>query len=127
MTSTFSSFTDAIYQLLGQFGAELSARGAREHSVKAYIFGGCAVHLHVASRVSSDLDLEVTEAVIPRNSIQDAKVSTSYVLVKKSEDDEPELLELDLTYSTTLGPLHEDFDKRAQLIEQATGSPLGMS
>lgn len=119
-----SPFTDAIYQLLGHFAAELSAHGAMEHSVHAYIFGGCAVHLHVTSRVSSDLDLEITEAVLPRGVLEKAKQATEYVLNKKSEEDEPDLLELDLTYSSVLGPLHEDFDTRAMLIERKPGSPL---
>lgn len=124
MSQSPSSFTEAIYQLLGHFAAELTARGAPEHSVKAFIFGGCAVHLHVASRVSSDLDLDVTTAVLPRRALEEAKQATEYVLVQKSEGDEPDLLELDLTYSSALGPLHEDFDTRATLVEQAAGSPL---
>lgn len=124
MSQSPSSFTDAIYQLLGHFAAELTARGAPENSVRAFIFGGCAVHLHVASRVSSDLDLDVTTAVLPRQALEEAKQATEYVLVQKSDGDEPDLLELDLTYSSVLGPLHEDFDTRATLVEQKPGSPL---
>jgi len=124
MAQSPSSFTDAIYQLLGHFAAELTTRGAPEHSVNAFIFGGCAVHLHVASRVSSDLDLDVTTAVLPRQALEEAKQATEYVLVQKSEGDEPDLLELDLTYSSALGPLHEDFDTRATLVERKPGSPL---
>lgn len=124
MTSPVTSFTEAIYRLLGQFAAELTARGAAEHSVKAYIFGGCAVHLHVATRLSSDLDLDVTEALLPRQALEAAKIATEFVLVQKTDGDEPELLELDLTYSATIGPLHEDFDTRARLLEQVLGSSL---
>lgn len=124
MTTPVTSFTEAIYRLLGHFAAELTARGAEEHSVKAYVFGGCAVHLHAASRLSSDLDLDVTAALLSKKDLDAAKNATEFVLVQRGDGDEPELLELDLTYSSTIGPLHEDFDIRAKLIEQAPGSPL---
>lgn len=119
-----TSFTAAIFTLLGRFGDALKARGAPEHSVRAYIFGGCAVHLYAASRVSSDLDIELNTTVIPKRDLYEAKGEAGYVLVQESPTDEPDLLELDLTYNTTLGPLHEDFDTRSTRVEANPGSPL---
>lgn len=124
MHATAPSFTDAIYLLLGQFAGALKARGAPEHSIRAYIFGGCAVHLYAKTRVSSDLDLEVETALLPRGALYEAKEEAGYVLVQKGPEDEPDLLELDLAYNSTLGPLHEDFSDRAETLELIPGSPL---
>jgi len=118
------SFTDAIFALLGQFGDALSARGLQEHSVCAYMFGGCAVHLYARARVSNDMDLEVTTMLLSPLQLREAKGEAGYVLVRETEGDEPELLELDLAYNATIGPLHENFDTRAKELERVPGSPL---
>ena len=119
-----TSFTDAIFSLLGRFGDELKAREAPEHSVKAYIFGGCAVHLYSSARVSSDLDLETMTEALTSVALREAMEEAGFVLVQKNAEEEPDLLELDLTYNTTLGPLHEDFEERARELEARSGSPL---
>ena len=123
-TRRFASFSDAIFALLGQLGDVLKARGAPVHSVRAYIFGGCAVHLYAASRVSSDLDVDLLTAVLPRRDLHAAKAQVGYVLVQSDAEDVPDLLEFDLTYNATLGPLHEDFESRATELERLEGSPL---
>ena len=123
-TRRFASFSDAIFALLGQLGDVLKARGAPVHSVRAYIFGGCAVHLYAASRVSSDLDVDLLTAVVPRRDLHAAKAQVGYVLVQSDAEDVPDLLEFDLTYNATLGPLHEDFESRATELERLEGSPL---
>lgn len=120
------SFTEAIFALLERFADALKLRGAPEHSVRAYIFGGCAVHLYAASRVSSDLDVELSSVVVSTGDLLAAKEEAGYVLVQGSPSEEPDLLELDLTYNTTLGPLHEDFDTRARLLEAKPGSPVAV-
>lgn len=119
-----SSFTEAIFSLLGRLGEQLKERGAPEHSVRAYVFGGCAVHLYASTRVSSDLDVDLVTAVVPRRDLQEAKESAGYVLVQATPEDAPDLLEFDLTYNPTLGPLHEDFESRATELERQAGSPL---
>ena len=48
----------AILRLFANLAEDLAARSLPEHSVHAYIFGGCAVHLHTAARASSDVDVE---------------------------------------------------------------------
>jgi Nucleotidyltransferase of unknown function (DUF6036) len=35
-----------------------------------------------------------------------------------------DILEIDRTYTSTIGPLHEDFPDRAKVLEASAGSPL---
>ena len=119
-----SSFTQAIYQLLAQFADKLKLQGAPEHSVSAYIFGGCAVHLYNQQRVSSDLDLEVNTLVISVQKVAEAKREAGKVFISVGPDSEYDILEIDRTYTSAIGPLHEDFSDRAKILEALPGSPL---
>ncbi|OIQ80675.1 hypothetical protein GALL_375720 [mine drainage metagenome] len=121
---SFKTFTEAIFALLGNFGNQLTQRGATEHSVHIHIFGGCAVHLHTATRMSSDLDLEIHQTVLSAKELRQSKEETGFVLIQKTEDSEPDLLEIDLNFNSAIGPLHEDFDRRSRVLECTPGSPL---
>lgn len=123
-TPLLGSFTEAIFVLLRRLGDELNTCGVQEHSVRAYVFGGCAVHLYASTRVSSDLDVDLVTAVVSRFDLQRAKEQTGYVLIQNSSEDVPDLLEVDLNYNSSFGPLHEDFESRATELERLPGSPL---
>jgi hypothetical protein len=118
------SFTQAIYQLLAQFSESLKLQGATEHSVSAYIFGGCAVHLYNPQRVSSDLDLDVNTLVISVQQVAQAKRDAGKVFIAVGPDNAYDILEIDRTYTSSIGPLHEDFPDRATILEANPGSPL---
>ncbi|HOI51304.1 MAG TPA: DUF6036 family nucleotidyltransferase [Azonexus sp.] len=114
----------AILQLFANLAADLAARNLPEHSVHAYVFGGCAVHMHTRSRASSDVDVEFD---------YDAMVKVSEVRLVLEQlppvdyDDPvtgPSQLIWDANFNTTFGPLHEDYQARAQEIERAPGSPV---
>lgn len=124
MADAVASFTEAIYALLEQFADRLSVHGASEHSVKAYIFGGCAVHLYNEARVSSDLDLDVSTTVISSKEIAQAKREAGKVFIALGPDDGYDILEIDRNYTSTIGPLHQDFEDRAKVLEKNDGSPL---
>lgn len=124
MSAPASSFTKAIYQLLAQFAEKLKVYGAPEHSVSAYIFGGCAVHLYSPQRVSSDLDLEVDTVVISVQKVAEAKRAAGKVFIAVGPDSAYDILEIDRTYTSAIGPLHEDFPDRAKVLEASAGSPL---
>ena len=123
-TAPVASFTEAIYKLLENFAEKLKLHGATEHSVTAYIFGGCAVHLYGQSRVSSDLDLEIETVVISSKEVNAAKREGGKVLISVGPDDVPDILEIDRNFTNSLGPLHEDFVGRARVLEKNAGSPL---
>lgn len=116
----------AILQLFANLAEELTTLKLPEHSVHAYIFGGCAVHMHTQSRVSSDVDVEFS---------YDDMVKASEVRLVLEQlppvdyDDPatgPSQLIWDANFNTTFGPLHEDYPCRAQIIERAPGSPLAV-
>lgn len=49
----------AIFDLLSQLNDEIESRmknATKAGSVKAYVFGGCAVHMFTNARGSNDLD-----------------------------------------------------------------------
>ena len=119
-----SSFTEAIYELLNQFGDRLKIAGAPKHSVRAYVFGGCAVHLYSSTRVSSDLDLEVDTVLVSSQDIVLAKRAAGKVFISVGPDSAYDILEIDQKYTSALGPVHEDFTDRAKVIEMRQGSPL---
>lgn len=114
----------AILQLFANLAEDLAERDLPEHSVHAYVFGGCAVHMHTQSRASSDVDVEFD---------YDDMVKASEVRLVLGQlppvyyDDPatgPSQLIWDANFNTTFGPLHEDYQERAQVIERAPGSPV---
>lgn len=114
----------AILQLFANLAEDLAARNIPEHSVHAYVFGGCAVHMHTQSRASSDVDVEFD--------YDDMVKATEVRLVLEQlppvdYDDPatgPSQLIWDANFNTTFGPLHEDYQGRAQVIERTPGSPV---
>lgn len=59
-----TAFSQAIFQMFENL--DLWLRENCDHpppnAVKVYLFGGCAVHLHTASRTSNDVDAELHKA-----------------------------------------------------------------
>src|SRR5262245_8222972 len=106
----FSSFASGVYALLDRLAGALRVRGAPAHSVRVYIFGTCAVHLHAATtRCSGDLELEIETTVVSADTLRNAKKEAGIVLVRPPNDEDPELLELNLASNRTSGPLHAGF------------------
>lgn len=116
---------DAIFQMLGNLKQRLQELNAPEHSVHAYIFGGCAVHLYTGARASADLDTEFHTFDIIRNDLQLVLQEIEPVYYTDA-DGLPAVLSLDENFNTTLGPLHEDYMDRAVVLEQAPASPLAV-
>lgn len=52
----------AILELVDKLSEILAEKGNPPGSCRAYIFGGCALHLHTKARGSSDLDVELEAA-----------------------------------------------------------------
>lgn len=113
----------AILQLFGNLAEELAARSVPAGSIHAYLFGGCAVHLHTQSRASSDVDVEFTYPMIHKEDL----VLVLHDLPPVDYDDPvegPSQLSYDPTFNTTLGPLHETYQSRAVCLERTASSPV---
>lgn len=114
----------AIAQLFANLAEDLAAHALPEHSVHAYVFGGCAVHLHAATRASSDVDVELSCS----DQVKESEVRMILQALPPVDYDDPDAgpsqLVWDANFNTTFGPLHEDYRGRAHLIESSPGAPL---
>ena len=90
-------------------------------SIKAYLFGGCAMHILTNSRGSGDIDVEFSAARHVKDSDLKFNVSPIVYSVQK----EKFWLYYDETFSPTLGPLHENYqDDAIQIETRMRPSPL---
>jgi hypothetical protein len=122
-----TSFTEAIFNLFGDLGDRLDLMGVPRGAVRAYIFGGCAVHMYTRNRVSTDVDVEFDYNLIHRDDV----LLVLNELPPVSYDNPalgPVLLNFDPRFSTTLGPLHVDYQDRAVQLTEAcdSRSPLAL-
>ncbi len=114
----------AVLDLFGNLDERLKEEGVRPGSVHAYLFGGCAVHFHVSSRASRDVDTEFAISPSEKEAVQLVIDDLPAVPF-----DDPDLgavaLAIDRNFNTTLGPLHEDYRERATVLCRGTeDSPL---
>ncbi len=115
------SFTEAILSLFDELNNLLTERGLPQGAVRAYLFGGCAVHMYARNRVSTDVDVEFDYNLIHRDDVilaLNALPPVDYV----SPTSGPTLLNFDPRFSTTLGPLHVDYQDRAIELERQSNS-----
>ena len=49
----------AILRLFGDLGERLAERHLPRDAVRAYLFGGCAVHIYAAARTTSEVNVDV--------------------------------------------------------------------
>ena len=96
-------YAKSVAEVLERLSALVFPDGAYPASpVVAYIAGGAAVHLYTGSRVSKDVDVEFAARML----------RPEVVVVYCDEAGEQQTVHLDRNYSSTLGLMHEDFDKR---------------
>ncbi|KPN93032.1 DUF6036 family nucleotidyltransferase [Pseudomonas nunensis] len=99
-------------------GVQEELDGYPSGSVKIIIFGGVAVHLYTHHRVSVDIDGEIFHC---DRSLSKAELIESLGATPESFIDPTGrtlALNYDLTFNTTLGPLHEDYLERAIRLEE---------
>jgi hypothetical protein len=86
------------------------------------VFGGCAVHLHTQARGSADVDAEVaSHGHADRSEIIGLLGDDAYVFF--DEEGVSQMLELDPSFNTTLGPLHEDYEDRVIRLKTQSDIP----
>lgn len=100
----------AVLELVENLSYLLAEKGNPPGTCRAYIFGGCALHLHTKARGSSDLDVELEAA---------KKVSIGELVLELDDifyddpDTGPSSIVLDETFNPTLAPLHELYQEEA--------------
>ncbi|MTV36080.1 DUF6036 family nucleotidyltransferase [Duganella radicis] len=119
------SFTEAILRLFDDLGDRLAAAGLPSGAVRAYLFGGCAVHMYERNRVSEDLDAEFDYNLIHRDDVL-LVLSELPAVAYRSVAGREVGLNIDRRFNTTLCPLHMDYQDRATQLErgQSDASPL---
>jgi len=115
--------TDAILQLFSNLGEELARRQVPPGAVHAYIFGGCAVHLHAQSRASTDVDAEFAYPQLLKSELMLILADLPPVDYDDPEEG-PSQLAYDPTFNPTLGLLHMDYQDRAVPLEGTRESPV---
>lgn len=89
---------------------------------QAIVFGGCAVHVHTEARGSADVDAEVaSHGNADRSEIIGLLGDDAYVFL--DEEGVSQMLELDVSFNTTLGPLHEDYEDRVIRLKTQSDIP----
>lgn len=117
MLYTKTPFSKAIFELFSGLSEQLTEHGYNSPGCcKAFIFGGCAMHLHTNIRTSSDLDAQLSGAP----DVQRQALELIRHVVPVDFDDEtkgPIVLIFDETFNYALAPMHEDYDHRAIPLE----------
>lgn len=118
---TDTPLSKAIFTFFKHIEEEVVKESVRPGSLKAYIFGGCAMHIHTNARGSADIDVEFSAAKwLTGNEIKIRKQTVTY---KNGGADQ--LLAYDTNFTPMLGPLHEDYvDDAIRLQKRSKESPL---
>jgi len=100
-------------------GVQEELEGNQPGSVKIIIFGGIAVHLYTQHRVSVDIDGEIfhCDRSLSKDELMKSLGATPESFIDPSTG-RTLALNYDLTFNTTLGPLHEDYLERAVRLEE---------
>lgn len=117
----------AILRLFGDLGERLAERNVPADAVRAYLFGGCAVHIYATSRTTSDVDVEFDYQLLHRGDLDLSLQELPFLLYDDPEHG-PSQLVYDRKFNTTLCPLHEDYPERSSRLggESTFDSPLSV-
>lgn len=119
---TETPLAKAIFELFGNF--ETAVRHVTGDlptgSIRAFIFGGCALHIHTNARGSNDLDVELEAAQHLKTDEIRLELDPVYF---EDENGLPSILELDTQFNTALASVSPDYKERAILLT-GRGKPL---
>jgi hypothetical protein len=116
MPHTETSFSQAIFQMFENLDTYLKKNydDLPQEAVKVYLFGGCAIHLHIGNRASNDIDaeLEPIEKLKPLASLETAIKAVGF------DDEEGDycMLDFDGNFTPTIAPIHPDYKERSSLL-----------
>lgn len=109
-------FSQAIFQMFENLDIHLKKNynDLPSEAVKVYLFGGCAVHLHIGNRASNDLDaeLESIQKLKPLANLESAIKAVGF------DDEEGDycMLDFDGNFNPTIAPIHPDYKERSSLL-----------
>ncbi|WP_444925426.1 DUF6036 family nucleotidyltransferase [Microbulbifer sp. TRSA002] len=111
----------AVLEFFNRAENDFSKGNIPPGSIKAYVFGGCAMHILTNSRGSGDIDVEFSAA----RHVKKSELKFNISPVVYSTQGAKLRLFYDNTFTPTLGPLHEDYQEDAiQLATRMRPSPL---
>jgi hypothetical protein len=113
MPYTQTNFSKAIFQMFENLDTYLMKNYSNlpNEAVKVYLFGGCAIHLHIGSRASNDIDaeLQIIPELKPLDNLESAIKAVSF------DDEEGDYCTLDFdgNFNPTIAPVHPDYQDRS--------------
>ncbi len=111
----------AVLKFFNRAEEDLSKQKLHPGSIKAYLFGGCAMHILTNSRGSGDIDVEFSAA----RHIDPTEIKFNVSPIAYSTKGTTLRLLYDQRFTPTLGPLHEDYqDDAIQIATRMRPSPL---
>lgn len=111
----------AVLKFFSHLESDIKETTTKPGSVKAYLFGGCAFHIHTNARGSNDIDVEFNSAKWVTG--KDVVISKQFVTYQ--DEGVRRQVSLDSNFTPMLGPLHEDYTEDAiQLQTRFKDSPL---
>ena len=109
-------FSQAIFKMFENldFYLERNYNNLPNEAVKVYLFGGCAIHLHIGSRASNDIDAELE----PIQKLKPVKLLESAIKAVDFNDEEDDycILDFDGNFNPTITPIHPDYKERSSLL-----------
>ena len=109
-------FSQTIFQMFENLDTYLGKNYNElpEEAVKVYLFGGCAIHLHIGNRASNDVDaeLEPIQKLKPVANLETAIKAVGF------DDEEGDycMLDFDGNFNPTIAPIHPDYKERSSLL-----------
>lgn len=103
----------AIFQFFKRMNKDFSNKNLEPGSIKAYIFGGCALHIHTNARGSADMDIEFSASPYLRE--KGLVINCNPVFYQQSGI--RQALAFDKNFNPMLPPLHEDYQEDAIQLE----------
>lgn len=111
----------AVFKFFGHLETDILETTSRPGSIKAYLFGGCALHIHTNARGSNDIDVEFSSA----KWLTQKDIVFSRQFVTYQHEGVRRQVSLDQNFTPMLGPLHEDYQEDAiRLQPRLKDSPL---
>lgn len=83
--------------------------------VKAYIFGGAAMHIYTSGRYSNDVDIDLNAEV---------ELDADIVVYYEDENKNNSVFTLDTNFNVNFGLIHPDYHDDAIALQQKPDSPL---
>lgn len=118
MPHTDTAFSQAIIKMFENLDSYLSRsyNDLPKNAVSVYIFGGCAMHMHVGARTSNDVDAELrsVKELKPINTIKQAIQSVYF----DDEEGFPRSLDWDGGFSPSIASVAAGYEERAMLIHK---------